>query len=112
MHTDNTESTCSVPSATEVAAMTPDLAELWREYLAASEQFEASEFDPDEDPAWDRLIAARGLIYAARPTDLAGLAVQVRLLSKAVANGYPDENSALADAIADQLERLAGERLR
>ena len=60
---------------------TINISDLWRERQAAIAQFEVTDDeDPVEGTAWTRYIAADEAIRAARPTTIAGLAVQMRLL--------------------------------
>jgi hypothetical protein len=86
---------------------TTDLVALWAEYQAAIAEFEALGGESEGEPAWRRYIAAGEAIRAARPTDLAGLAIQVRLVADLAGDGRREEVVELAIAIAEQLEALA-----
>ena len=79
------------------AATGGDLAELWRERVAAL-----------VEGNYDRSYEIDDLIRAARPTDPAGLAVQLRLvLYKMDVEGSPDD-CAMIQHVLDRLEAMAG----
>jgi hypothetical protein len=79
------------------AATGGDLAELWRERVAAL-----------IEGNYDRSYEIDDLIRAARPTDPAGLAVQLRLvLFKMDVEDSPDD-CAMVKHVLDRLEALAG----
>jgi hypothetical protein len=74
-----------------------DLAELWRERVAAL-----------VEGNYDRSYEIDDLIRAARPTDPAGLAVQLRLvLFKMDVEDSPDD-CAMVKHVLDRLEAMAG----
>jgi hypothetical protein len=79
------------------AATGGDLAELWRERVAAL-----------IEGNYDRSYEIDDLIRAARPTDPAGLAVQLRLvLFKMNVEGSPDDCK-IVQHVLDRLETMAG----
>lgn len=85
----------------------PDLASLWRERQQAGAEHEESGLEPEGDPAWQRYTAADRAIRAARPNDVAGLAVQARLLENSLEIGQIAEDVDLVRAIALQPEAMA-----
>jgi hypothetical protein len=79
------------------AATGGDLAELWRERVAAL-----------VEGNYDRSYEIDDIIRAARPTDPAGLAVQLRLvLFKMDVEDSPDD-CAMVKHVLDRLETMAG----
>jgi hypothetical protein len=64
---------------------------------------------PEDHPLKTRYHAARNAIVSARPTDLAGLAVQLRYFQDTIDVNEPNEDEkAMLDHVAGQLEALAG----
>jgi hypothetical protein len=85
--------------------MTTDLHVLWRERQEVVAALDTESLD-DDDPAWQRFPDLDEAIREARPTDPAGLAIQVRLLADAFAVlGYA-RNEELALYIARALEEM------
>jgi hypothetical protein len=85
--------------------MTTDLHVLWREWQEVGAALDTEPLD-DDDPAWQRFPDLDQAIREARPTDPAGLAIQVRLLADAFAVlGYA-RNEELALYIARALEEM------
>jgi hypothetical protein len=79
------------------AATGGDLAELWRERVAAL-----------VESNYDRSYEIDDIIRAARPTDPVGLAVQLRLvLFKMDVEDSPDD-CAMVKHVLDRLEAMAG----
>jgi hypothetical protein len=68
--------------------MTTDLHVLWRERQQAGAALDKGSL-ADDDPAWERFPELDEAIREARPTDPAGLAIQLRLLADSfAAPGY------------------------
>jgi hypothetical protein len=80
---------------TTPAATGGDLAELWRERVAAL-----------VEGNYDRTYEIDDLIRAARPTDPAGLAVQLRLVLFKM--DVEDDDCAIVKHVLDRLEAMAG----
>jgi hypothetical protein len=67
-----------------------NLADLWAEMKAAEAELNAAgDIGPEDDPAWTRWRQARDAIRLARPTDAAGLAVQLQLLHELLCDSDP-----------------------
>jgi hypothetical protein len=83
--------------------MTSDLHVLWRERQEVGAALDKGSL-ADDDPAWKRFPELDEAIRDARPTDPAGLAIQLRLLADSfAARGYTADEE-LALSIATTLE--------
>lgn len=88
--------------------------DLWRELKEAEAAAEAAH-DPAghidvAGPVWRRFMAAKAALAAARPTDAAGLAAQVKFYVDLHAQGHdPNEDQeAMLAHVGEQLEAMAG----
>jgi hypothetical protein len=85
--------------------MTSDLHDLWRERQQVGAALDSGLL-PDDDPAWGRFPDLDHAIREARPTDPAGLAIQMRLLADEFAAIGHVADETLALRIATALEKL------
>jgi hypothetical protein len=85
--------------------MTSDLHDLWRERQEIGAALDSGLLAVD-DPAWERFPDVDQAIREARPTDPAGLAVQMRLLADEFAAIRHIADETLALRIATALEKL------
>jgi hypothetical protein len=85
--------------------MTSDLHDLWRERQQIGAALDAG-LVADDDPAWQRFPDLDQAVREARPTDPAGLAVQMRLLADQFAAIGHVADEKLALRIAAALEKL------
>ena len=86
--------------------ITSELHDLWRERQEKIGTALHSRLLPDDDPAWARFPDLDQAIRNARPTDLAGMAIQMRLLADEFAAIGHIANEMLALRIATALEKL------
>jgi hypothetical protein len=91
--------------------MTSDLHDLWCERQQVGAALDSGLL-ADDDPAWERFPDLDQAIREARPTDPAGLAIQMRLLADEFAAIGHVADETLALRIATALEKLgqAGQR--
>jgi hypothetical protein len=89
----------------ERTVMTSDLHDLWRERQQIGAALDSGLL-PDDDPAWERFPDLDQAIREARPTDPAGLAIQMRLLADEFAAIGHVADETLALRIATALEKL------
>jgi hypothetical protein len=85
--------------------MTSDLHDLWRERQQVGAALDSGLL-ADDDPAWERFPDLDQAVREARPTDPAGLAVQMRLLADQFAASGHVADEKLALRIAAALEKL------
>ena len=85
--------------------MTSDLHDLWRERQEVGAALDSGLLAAD-DPAWERFPDLDEAIREARPTDPAGLAIQMRLLADEFAASGHAADEKLALRIATALEKL------
>ena len=85
--------------------MASNLHDLWRERQATRAALD-SELLAQDDPAWELFPDLDAAIREARPTDPAGLAVQMRLLADEFAISGQRNDQKLALRIATALEKL------
>jgi hypothetical protein len=90
----------------EDTSMTSDLHDLWRERQEMGAALDSGLLAHD-DPAWERFPDLDEAIREARPTDPAGLAIQMRLLADEFAASGHVADQKLALRIATTLETLA-----
>lgn len=86
-------------------SMASNLHDLWRERQATRAALD-SELLAQDDPAWELFPDLDAAIREARPTDPAGLAVQMRLLADEFAISGQRNDQKLALRIATALEKL------
>jgi hypothetical protein len=90
---------------------------LWREFKDAEAALDAAYAGvdgplPDTHPAWPRWQAARDAIVNARPLDLAGLAVQLRLFNEVFIASDPNEDERRMLAyVGEQMAAMAAQQL-
>jgi hypothetical protein len=89
----------------EGMAMASDLDDLWRQRQEVGAALNSGLLTAD-DPAWERFPDLDEAIRQARPTDPAGLAVQMRLLADQFAASGQVADERLALRIATVLEKL------
>jgi hypothetical protein len=85
--------------------MTSDLYDLWRERQEIGAALDSGML-ADDDPAWERFPDLDEAIREARPTDPAGLAIQMRLLADEFAAIGHVSDETLALRVATALEKL------
>jgi hypothetical protein len=85
--------------------MTSDLHDLWRERQAIGAALDSGLL-ADDHPAWEQFPDLDQAIREARPTDPAGLAIQMRLLADEFAAIGKVADETLALRIATALEKL------
>jgi hypothetical protein len=85
--------------------MASDLHDLWRQRQEVGAALNSGSVAPD-DPAWERFPELDEAIREARPTDPAGLAIQMRLLADEFAASGHVANEKLALRIATAVEKL------
>ena len=86
--------------------MTSDLPELWRQRQEVGAALDSGLLAAD-DPAWERFPDLDEAIREARPTDPAGLAIQMRLLADEFAASGHGADEKLALRIVTALEKLS-----
>lgn len=89
--------------------MTSDLCDLWRARQRMGAALDSGLL-ADDDPAWERFPDLDQAIRKARPTDPAGLAIQIQLLADEFAAMNHPANEKLARRIAVTLETLGQAR--
>jgi hypothetical protein len=90
----------------EDMSTTSDLDDLWRRRQEVGAALNSGSVAAD-DPAWERFPDLDEAIREARPTDPAGLAVQMRLLADQFAASGHVADEKLALRIATVLEKLS-----
>jgi hypothetical protein len=90
----------------EDMSMASDLHDLWRQRQEVGAALNSRSVAAD-DPAWERFPDLDEEIREARPTDPAGLAIQMRLLADEFAASGHVADEKLALRIATVLEKLS-----
>jgi hypothetical protein len=87
-----------------------DLPAVWQQLQDAVAEYTAGPEldDPDESPAWRRLMAAEDAIARARPADLADIAAQVAWLAYSLGIGSRGDEPEIPSHIARVLGRQPG----